>query len=78
MRCGTLFQCFNFLARHNGTISLAENPDDPTQTRCVIKIDGKDDELLAALTYPCTEEMNLLEKAIIPTCRALAEQLEGD
>jgi len=74
--CGTLYQCFNFLARRNGVISLAPKPDDPCKTRCVIKVKGDEDEVLATIEYDCTQEMDLLNKAIIPTCRALQEQVE--
>lgn len=77
MACATLYQCMNFLARNNGVISLAPNPDDPWKIRCVIKVDGLKDEVLAAIEYPCTEyDMDILTKAIIPTCRALQEQVE--
>lgn len=76
MACGTLYQCFNFLARHNGTISLAPHPDNPCKTICAIKVDGREDEVIALIEYECTKEMDLLTKAIIPTCRALQEQVE--
>ena len=77
MACSTLYQCLNFLARNNGVISLAPDPDDPTKNRCVIKVDGPTDEVLATIEYPCTEyDMDILTKAIIPTCRALREQIE--
>ncbi len=75
---GTLYQCLNFLARHNGVISLAPHPDDPCKTRCVIKVDGDEDEVLATIEYPCTSEMDVFERAIKPTCRALLEQVEGE
>ncbi len=78
MTCGTLYSCLNFLARHNGVISLAPHPDDPCTTRMVIKIDGDNDEVLATIEFPCTSEMDILNRAIIPTCRALAEQVEGE
>lgn len=74
----TLYQCFNFLARHNGVISLTAHPDDPCKTRCVIKVDGDADEVLATIEFPCTSEMDVLGLAIIPTCRALVEQVEED
>jgi len=77
MTCGTLYQCFNFLARHNGVISLTPKPNNPCKTRCVIKVEGGEDEVLAAIEYDCTQEMDLLNKAIIPTCRALQEQVEA-
>ncbi len=73
----TLYQCLNFLAQHNGVISLAAHPDDPCKTRMVIKIDGDKDEVLATLEFPCTSEIDVLNRAIVPTCRALAEQVEG-
>jgi len=76
MACGTLYQCFNFLARHNGVISLTPHPDDPCKMRCVIKVDGKKDEVLATIVYECTQEMDLLHNAIVPTCRVLQEQVE--
>lgn len=74
----TLYQCFNFLARHNGVISLAPHPDDPCKTRCVVRVDGDEDEVLATIEYDCTAEMDVLKRAIIPTCRALQEQVEGE
>lgn len=75
--CGTLYQCFNFLARHNGVIGLTTHPTDPCKTRCTIKLDGKEGEIIAAIEYDCTREMDLLMKAIVPTCRALQEQIEA-
>jgi hypothetical protein len=44
----------------------------------VIKVGQGEDEVLAAVEYPCTEEMDVLNRAIVPTCRALSEQLEGE
>lgn len=74
----TLYQCLNFLARHNGVISLTPHPEDPCKTRAVIKVDGDEDEVLATIEYDCTSEMDVLNRAIIPTCRALAEQVEEE
>ena len=76
MACSTLYQCFNFLARHNGVISLAPHPDDPCKTRCALRICGAEDDVLVAIEYDCTQEIDLLTKAIIPVCRALQEQVE--
>jgi hypothetical protein len=76
MACATLYQCFNFLARNNGVISLAPNPDDPTINRCVVKVVGPEDEVMAAIEYKCTEEIDLLTKAIAPACSLLQEQVE--
>ncbi|KPK54269.1 MAG: hypothetical protein AMS22_06085 [Thiotrichales bacterium SG8_50] len=79
MSCATLYQCFNFLARNNGTMSFACNPDDPTKNRCVVKVEDTDGEfVMAAIEYDCTSyEMDILHKAIVPTCRALQEQIEA-
>lgn len=78
MACGTLYQCFNFLARHDGVISLTKHPSNPCKTRCVIKVNGgRENEILATLEYDCTQEMDLVQKAIVPTCRALQEQVEA-
>lgn len=74
----TLYQCLNFLARHDGVISLAPHPDDPCKTRCVIKVNGGEDEVLATIEYDCTTELDVLNRAIIPTCRALLEQVEEE
>ena len=76
MAVATVYQCFNFLARNNGVISLARNPDDPGQNRCVIKVGEGDDEVLAACAYPCTEEFDLFGKLVRPVCNALQEQVE--
>ena len=76
MACNTLFQCFNFLARRNGVISLTLHPDDPCKVRCAVKIDGSEDELIVAIEYGCTEEMDLLTEALMPVCKALQEELE--
>jgi len=78
MSCGTLYQCMNFLARHNGRISLAPHPDDPCKTRCTIKVDGEDGEVIAAVEYDCTTEMDVEAKIIVPVCRALMEQVEPE
>ena len=75
---GTLYQCLNFLARHNGVISLAPHPENPCKTRMVIKIDGDSDEVLATIEFPCTAEMDVFEAAIKPTCTALMAQVEGE
>lgn len=74
----TLYQAFNFLARHNGVISLAPHPEDPCKTRAVFKVDGDTDEVLATVEYDCTAEMDIEAKMVIPVCRALQEQLEED
>lgn len=76
MSCNTLFQCFNFLARHNGMISLTPHPDDPCKVRCALRVDGKEDEVVVGIEYDCTSEMDLLAKAIAPTCKAIQEELE--
>jgi len=78
MTCGTLYQCFNFLARHNGRISLAPHPDDPCKTRCVIKVGGDGGEVLATAEFACTAEIDIEAKLIVPVCRALQEQVEGE
>jgi len=72
----TLYQCFNFLARRNGVISLVRHPDDPCKVRCVFRVDGEEDEMLATVEYDCTAEMDLLNKMVVPVCRALQEQVE--
>lgn len=77
MACTTLYQCFNFLSRHNGMISLAPHPDDPCKVRCAIKIDGVEDEVIVAIEYACTEEMDLLNQALVPVCKALQDQVEA-
>jgi hypothetical protein len=68
----------NFLARHKGVVSLAPHPDDPCKTRAVIKVDGDEGEVLATIEYDCTSEMDVLNRAIVPTCRALMEQVEPE
>jgi hypothetical protein len=78
MACGTLYQCFNFLARHNGRISFAPHPDDPCKTRAVIKVDGDEGEVLATVEYDCTAEMDIEAKLVVPVCRALQEQVEAE
>lgn len=70
-RCSTLYQCFNFLARNEGTISLAPHPDDPCKNRMTIRIG----ETVAAIEYVCTEEMDLLGRALAPVCRTLADHI---
>lgn len=74
MACATLYQCFNFLARHNGVISLANNPDNPCKNRCVIRVG---DDVAVAVEYGCTEEMDLFTRVILPVCKALQEEVEG-
>lgn len=76
MAYSTLYQCFNFLARNNGRISLAPDPDDPCKNRCVIKVDSEKDEAVVALTYACTEEMDFLSRVLVPVCKALQEEVE--
>lgn len=75
---GTLYQCLNFLARHNGVISLAPHPENPCITRMVIKVDGDGDEVLATIEYPCTAEMDVFGTVIKPTCAALMAQVEAE
>jgi hypothetical protein len=41
-------------------------------------VDGDEDEVLATIEFPCTAEMDVLGRAIIPTCRALCEQVEEE
>ena len=76
MAYSTLYQCFNFLARYNGRISLTPHPDDPCKTRCAIKIDGVEDEVIVGIEYDCTQEMDLLGKVLIPVCKALQKEME--
>ena len=72
--CTTLYQCFNFLARNEGTIGFAPHPEDPCKYRMTIRIG----ETVAAIEYACTEEMNFLDRALAPVCRTLAEHLEKE
>lgn len=73
-RCSTLYQCFNFLARHKGTVSFAPHPDDPCKNRFTIRIG----ETVAAIEYVCTEEMDLMNRAFAKVCRTLEEHLEKE
>ena len=73
-RCSTLYQCFNFLARNEGTISFARHPDDPCKNRMTIRIG----EEIAAIEYQCTEEIHLLAKVLTPVCRTLEAHLEKE
>lgn len=73
-RCTTLYQCFNFLARNEGTISFAPHPDDPLKNRMAVRIG----EEVAAIEYQCTEEIDLLAKILTPVCRTLEAHLEKE
>ena len=73
-RCSTLYQCLNFLARNEGTISLAPHPDDPCKNRMTIRIG----EEIAAIEYACTEEIDLLAKVLTPVCRTLEKYIDGE
>lgn len=73
-RCSTLYQCFNFLAMNKGTIGLAPHPDDPCKNRATITIG----DMAAIIEYPCTEEMNFLDRVLLPVCKTLAEHLEKE
>lgn len=73
-RCSTLYQCFNFLARNEGVISLAPHPEDPCKNRLVIRIGDTN----ACIEYPCTEEINLMDRVLAPVCRTLEEHLERE
>jgi len=77
MACATLYQCFNFLARHNGVLSLTTHPNDPCKNRFVIRVSGKEgeDDVLATAEYDCTEEHNL-HSSFTKICAALQEQVE--
>jgi hypothetical protein len=82
-RCSTLYQCFNFLARNGGTIGLAPHPDDPNRNRLTITITGLDpecirDETIAAVEYPCNEEMDFMDRVLGPICKTLAAHLEKE
>ena len=76
MAHSTLYQCFNFLARHNGRISLAPHPDDPCKTRCAVKVDGIEDELIICVEYDCTQEIDLLKMVLTPLCKALQDEVD--
>jgi len=73
-RCSTLYQCFNFIARNEGTIGLAPHPDDPCKNRLTISIG----EMVAVVEYVCTEEMDLMERVLTPVCRTLEAHLEKE
>lgn len=73
-RNSTLYQCFNFLARKGGTIGLVIHPDDPCKNRLTIRIN----ETVAAIEYPCTEEIDLVGRVLAPVCRTLEEHLEKE
>ena len=68
----SLFQCFQFLARNEATISLAVK--DACTHRCVIRIG----EELATIEYDVTEPKNLVTAFIGPCCSALQAHIEGD
>lgn len=72
-RCSTLYQCLNFLARNEGTISLAPHPTDPLKNRMTVRIGDE----VAAIEYQCTEEIDFLAKVLTPVCRTLEEHLEN-
>ncbi len=69
--CATLYQCFNFLARHEGTVSFAPHPDDPCKNRMTIRIGDE----VAVIEYVCTEEMDILARAFAPVCKTLSEHI---
>jgi hypothetical protein len=73
-RCTTLYQCLNFLARNEGTISLAPHPTNPRKNRMTIRIG----EEIAAIEYSCDQEMDLLAKILTPVCRTLQEHIEKE
>ena len=73
-RCSTLYQCFNFLAMNKGTLGLAPHPNDPSKNRLTITIG----EMIAAIEYPCTEEMDFVDRVLGPVCKTLAEHLEKE
>ena len=74
MACATLYQCFNFLAAHDGVISLTNHPDDPCKKRCTVRAG----ETVAAIEYDCTEERDLMTTFMTKVCNLLREQLEDD
>lgn len=73
-RCSTLYQCANFLARNEGTISFAPHPDDPCKNRLTIRIG----ETIAAIEYSCIEEINLMKRVLAPVCKTLEDHLEKE
>lgn len=70
----TTYQCFNFLARSEATLGFAPHPDDPCKNRMTIRIG----ETVATIEYPCTEEMDIVERVLGPVCRTLEEHLEKE
>jgi hypothetical protein len=68
-----LYQCINFLAANEATIGLASHPDDPCKNRMTITINGD----IAAVEYPCDEEIDFLNIVLSPVCRALCEHAEN-
>ena len=73
-KCATLYQCFNFFARNEGTLSFAPCPNDPCKYRMTIRIG----DTVAAIEYACTEEIDILTKILTPVCRTLEEHLEKE
>ncbi len=74
MAITTLYQCFNFLARKEGVISFASHPDDSCKNRMTIRIG----ETVAAIEYPCTEEIDLVDRVLAPICKTLEKYLEKE
>ncbi len=72
--CATMYQCFNFLARVDGVISLTQHPDDPTKNRLCIRIG----EMAALVEYDCTRELDFQQIVLSPICRTLEAQLEKE
>lgn len=68
----TLFNCLEFLAENEATVSLARNPDDPGKTRCVVRIGAE----LATVEYENAETFNVVSKFLGPVCAALEAKLE--
>lgn len=67
----TMFQCFEFLKRHEGVISLAPNPDDATKTRCAVRAGAE----VAAIEYDCASEFSIEEKIMGKVCAILAAKI---
>lgn len=71
-RCATLYQCFDFLARHDGIICLTKHPDNPCKHRCTIQI-GDD---IVSIEYDCTGEKDLVSLFLSPICKVLQDHME--
>ena len=70
----TLFKIFMFLARHDGTISIAPHPDTACKLRCVVKAGGE----MAAVEFDCTEHKDVVKLFLGQVCDALQAHLEGE